>query len=78
MTIPEPEGTPMIPADMPALIARSMVDVQAAEAAGHCLYSAAHAMREVPATTVITCGPLGPVPCCEACAGFYARQGGTR
>ncbi|MEU3686955.1 hypothetical protein [Streptomyces narbonensis] len=41
---------------------------------GFCEYSAAHAWKGVLATTVINCDPLGPIPACDACAGFYERM----
>lgn len=39
-----------------------------------CLYSAAHSAQGVPATEVIDCGPVGLVPACAKCAGFYQRM----
>lgn len=41
---------------------------------GVCMYSAAHAMEEVPAVTVIDCGAVGPVAACRKCAEFYERM----
>ena len=41
-----------------------------------CRYSYAHTMRDVPAVTVIDCGPVGIVPACQKCADFYARMSG--
>lgn len=39
-----------------------------------CGYSLAHAMKRVPATTVIDCGAVGLVHACQACAEFYERM----
>ena len=41
---------------------------------GPCQYSAAHRDQDVPAVTVIICGPVGKVPACQKCADFYARM----
>lgn len=42
---------------------------------GVCMYSAAHALRGVPAVTILDCGRVGLVASCQACADFYARMG---
>lgn len=39
-----------------------------------CQYSAAHAMKGTPATTIIDCGLIGKVPACQPCADFYQRM----
>ena len=39
-----------------------------------CRYSLRHAMEGVPAVTEIDCGPVGIVPACKACRGFYVRM----
>jgi hypothetical protein len=39
-----------------------------------CGYSLAHAMGGVPATGVLVCGSVGPVPACDDCQAFYARM----
>ena len=39
-----------------------------------CRYSARHQAENVPATTVIDCGPVGTIPACQECADFYERM----
>ena len=39
-----------------------------------CQYSARHNQEDVPATGTIDCGPVGIVPACDKCIGFYERM----
>lgn len=41
-----------------------------------CAYSLAHAVKGIPAVTVIDCGVVGMIPACKACADFYEIMSG--
>lgn len=73
------EKSHVLPADLADETAADMAEYTDALAAAFpnvpepCKYSAAHLAAEVPAVTVLDCGPAGRIPACRECADLYQR-----